>query len=153
MLLWKNRVRKSAARRNRVPAKPNRFCGMEERQPIKAKPYFYKKYGKPKGLPRRGGDGGKNFGHILSVFMSFLTYCKRRCYRIYEGFCYFVGLTEIRRFFENRVKIVYGFIRFCWVFQPHVLLHGGRGGNMYSTSFLYLRDPNAVQSLVCWFPH
>ena len=54
----KNRVRKSAARRNRVPAKPNRFCGMEERQPIKAKPYFYKKYGKPKGLPRRGGDGG-----------------------------------------------------------------------------------------------
>ena len=57
-----------------------------------------------------GGDMGKNFRHILSVFMSFLTYCKRRCYRIYEGFCYFVGLTEIRRFFENRVKIVYGFI-------------------------------------------
>lgn len=41
-IMLKNRVRKSAARRNRVPAKPNRFCGMEERQPIKAKPYFYK---------------------------------------------------------------------------------------------------------------
>ena len=67
-IMFKNRVRKSAARRNRVPAKPNRFCGMEERQPIKAKPYFYKKYGKPKGLPRRGGDGGKNFVYILSIF-------------------------------------------------------------------------------------
>ena len=41
-IMLKNRVRKSAARRNRVPAKPNRFCGVEERQPIKAKPYFYK---------------------------------------------------------------------------------------------------------------
>ena len=44
---------------------------MEERQPIKAKPYFYKKYGKPKGLPRRGGEDGIRTHGMLLTYTAF----------------------------------------------------------------------------------
>ena len=39
--------------KNKASTKPNRFCGIKERQPTGVKPWFCKKCGEPKGLPWR----------------------------------------------------------------------------------------------------
>ena len=56
------------------------------------------------------------WGRILCIFYQFFAFLKLPQTPLLshlEVFYYFIDLTKIRRFFENRVKIVYGFIRFC----------------------------------------